>query len=138
MSEPGRRRRSGGEQRIPRPPAWRLGDPPPWRMTEPLDADSIVQSVRDAHLDGTPTPPTFADARPSAVLVVLVDGPLGAEVLLTKRSPNLRKEQLRVEAVACLRTVAEAWARGHTKEPTPEAVWEQLWSLLEDHGVLRH
>ena len=34
--------------------------------------------------------PTFADARPSAVLLALVDGPRGAEVLLTKRSRELR------------------------------------------------
>ena len=34
--------------------------------------------------------PTFADARPSAVLIALFDGPGGAEVLLTKRSKELR------------------------------------------------
>ena len=36
------------------------------------------------------TPPTFPDSRPSAVLLALVDGERGAEVLLTKRSANLR------------------------------------------------
>jgi len=42
---------------------------------------------------GRPRPasfePTFAAARPSAVLVVLADGPDGAEVLLTRRSMHL-------------------------------------------------
>jgi len=40
------------------------------------------ESSPDAH-------PDFADARPSAVLVALADGPDGAEVLLTRRSLQL-------------------------------------------------
>jgi mutator protein MutT len=41
-------------------------------------------------LDAAPITPTFPDARPAAVLVALVDGPRRAEVLLTKRSRDLR------------------------------------------------
>jgi ribonuclease HI len=44
---------------------------------------------------------------------------------------------VRDEAVACLRAAAEAWSRGGTGAVTPEMVWEQLWSILEEHGALR-
>jgi len=44
---------------------------------------------------------------------------------------------VREEAVACLRAAAEAWARGGTAAVTPELVWEQLWSILEEHGALK-
>lgn len=37
--------------------------------------------------------PDFADARPSAVLAVLADGPDGAEVLLTRRSMEMRNHR---------------------------------------------
>jgi ribonuclease HI len=48
-----------------------------------------------------------------------------------------RAERVREEAVQTLRTMAAAWARGNPQEPRPEDVWEQLWSILEDGGVLR-
>lgn len=48
-----------------------------------------------------------------------------------------RSEAVRDEAVECLRAVAAAWARGNPNDPQPEAVWDQLWTILEDGGVLR-
>ena len=40
-----------------------------------------------------PTPAYRGDVRPSAVLILLADGPNGAEVLLTRRSMNLRSHR---------------------------------------------
>jgi hypothetical protein len=44
---------------------------------------------------------------------------------------------VRDEALECLRSVAAAWARGNPNEPKVEQVWDQLWTILEDGGVLR-
>lgn len=48
-----------------------------------------------------------------------------------------REEAVREEALACLRAAAACWARGQANVPPPEQVWEQLWSVLEENGVLR-
>ena len=42
----------------------------------------------------------------------------------------------REQAVDCLRTAANAWARGDAANPPPAAVWEQLWDILRQEGVL--
>ena len=84
------RMRQGGDQPIPRPTAWRLGDRAPWSIDTPLDAESVVQVIERKSLSVRPEPASFVGARPSAVLVALTDGPLGAEVLLTKRAGHLR------------------------------------------------
>lgn len=88
-------RRPGGAQRIPRPQAWRPGPPSawspvPWAPAGAPTAEQVGAAVAAAGLDRIPLTPTFPDARPSAVLIALVDGPRGAEVLLTKRSLELR------------------------------------------------
>jgi 8-oxo-dGTP pyrophosphatase MutT (NUDIX family) len=53
-----------------------------------LSVDAVLGRLRD-HDAERPLVPPFPDARPSAVLVALVDGDDGAEVLLTKRSAHL-------------------------------------------------
>jgi 8-oxo-dGTP pyrophosphatase MutT (NUDIX family) len=52
----------------------------------------VVERV-EASLHGGSVEPNFADARPSAVLMVLADGPDGAEVLLTRRAMHLRNHR---------------------------------------------
>lgn len=45
------------------------------------------------------------------------------------------QDVVREEALACLSAAASAWQRGESLSPA--LVWEQLWSILEENGVLR-
>lgn len=85
MSE--RERRPGGAQQIPRPTVWTEEHTAPW----PLGGTPTTSDLL-APLPATPAPisPAFPGARISAVLVALFDGPTGAEVLLTRRSMEMR------------------------------------------------
>jgi 8-oxo-dGTP pyrophosphatase MutT (NUDIX family) len=88
---PGWSGRRGGDQVIPRPEVWRLGERPTWsahdverlrhRDTVLSAASPLATMPREA-----PTP----DARMSAVLVALVEGDDGCEVVLTRRAAHLR------------------------------------------------
>ncbi len=50
---------------------------------------------------------------------------------------KLKRADVHQDAIECLRAVADAWAKGDPKEPKPEDVWDQLWNILEEGGVLR-
>lgn len=78
----------GGDQVIPRPAVWALGGPPPWSGRSLGALTSVVDRV--ASRPAALAPPPFADARRSAVLVLLHDAPDGPEVLLTRRAMHLR------------------------------------------------
>jgi ribonuclease HI len=43
----------------------------------------------------------------------------------------------REEILDCLRSVACVWSAGNPNHPRPEEVWDQLWTILEDAGVLK-
>lgn len=88
--------RPGGDQRIPRPDQWRLGPAPPWADAHdgsvPVALGPLLDRVRRRG-PGTALDPVPADARASAVLIALWEGDHGAEVLLTKRSWELRNHR---------------------------------------------
>lgn len=63
--------------------------PLPVDPTSPITTADIVE-VLSAGPTGRATDPSFDEVRPAAVLVLLADGPEGAEVLLTRRSNRLR------------------------------------------------
>jgi ribonuclease HI len=54
-----------------------------------------------------------------------------------KKAAPARRPQVDEQAVACLRTASAAWSRADPRAPTPEEVWEQLWSVLQEGGVLK-
>ena len=84
--------RPGGQQVIPRPTTWRHGGNAPWGTpTAALSFAEVIAAV-DGRL-AAPGPPPFVDARHSAVLVLLHDGPSGPEALFTKRSQHLRNHR---------------------------------------------
>lgn len=81
-------RRPGGAQRIPEPTRRRDAGAPLWQGREAaFDLASVVTRLTEIRLDESRRPEPHE--RVSAVLLALVDGPLGAEVLLTRRTENL-------------------------------------------------
>ena len=44
---------------------------------------------------------------------------------------------VRDEALTCLIAAAKSWAEKGPTNPPPGQVWDQLWSILEDGGVLK-
>lgn len=83
--------RQGGAQVIPRPAAVWVRPDNPWRMldTSPLrSTTSVIERVRRfaTTLEQVPPPP---DSRPSAVLVPILSGKDGPEIVLTRRSQRL-------------------------------------------------
>jgi ribonuclease HI len=56
---------------------------------------------------------------------------------LPKQPPGMIGDaRVRDEALECLRSAKACWQRGETA-PSAEIVWDQLWSILQDGGVLR-
>lgn len=79
--------RPGGRQVVPRPADWADGPGAPWAPGATVGLDRVVAAIPDHE---RPLLPAFPGARHSAVLVLLHDGPVGPEVLLTRRSWELR------------------------------------------------
>lgn len=50
---------------------------------------------------------------------------------------NVDDHAVRADAIQCLADAARHWAASGVAGLPPEAVWEQLWSLLDDAGVLK-
>ncbi len=64
-----------------------MGGGPPWSVPAPeVSTATVATGVADLAL---PVRDRHPNDRPSAVLILLADGPTGAEVLLTRRSMNL-------------------------------------------------
>ena len=83
-------RRPGGAQTVPRPPNTTVEFGTPWSLGDTWTVAELVAPVSER---SAPMLPTFPDARRSAVLVLLADGPDGAEVLLTRRSMQMRNHK---------------------------------------------
>lgn len=86
-------KRAGGDQVIPRPPHVWVRPNNPWSnldLSALSNIDRVLEQVRDFSSSYSPLPPR-PDVQVSAVLVGLVDGPRGPEVILTRRSAVLRR-----------------------------------------------
>lgn len=86
--------RRGGDQVIPRPDRWRLGDRAPWAPHR-RDGGIRLADLLDVVAGRPPgrLAPPFPGARNSAVLIVLHDTASGPEVLFTKRARHLRNHR---------------------------------------------
>ena len=47
-----------------------------------------------------------------------------------------REELVRADALDCLQSAKEAWSRRSPAQPSAEDVWDQLWSILQESGLL--
>ncbi len=128
-------RRPGGAQFIPRPSAWLAGDAPPWAGREAeLSVDEVI-----ARLPGGPpraVEPRSAEIRMSAVLVALADGDRGAEVLLTKRSAELRNHRGEISFPGGRMEPGETPVDAAVREAYEEVLLEP--SLVVPHAELGH
>ena len=82
--------RPGGAQHIPRPVAYTEHFETPWPFDAEWSVDDLLEPVPER---SGPMLPTFPDAKLSAVLLLLADGPSGAEVLLTRRSMEMKNHK---------------------------------------------
>ncbi len=92
------------------------------RRSENRRADQLGNDALDGRPIGAPREAKSAPARPAKS---------------RKRAAPARNPAVDEQAVDCLRSVAAAWGRNGAAAPTPEQVWEQLWSVLEEGGVLK-
>jgi 8-oxo-dGTP pyrophosphatase MutT (NUDIX family) len=128
-------RRAGGAQIIPRPAAWSAGASAPWasRIPSHLDVDGVLATV-STEVPALPKEPAFPGARNSAVLIALADGPAGAEVLLTRRSWELRNHRGEVSFPGGRMEPGETPVAAALREAHEEIGLEA--SAVEVHGAL--
>lgn len=87
-------RRPGGAQVVPEPTLKRSGEIPAWSgQTLDVSLSTILARLERGVSPVGVTSSPRADERISAVMVLLVDGPQGAEVLLTRRSSTLNNHR---------------------------------------------
>ena len=106
----------------------------PRRRGEPTPPDPLPEGK------GEKNPPRAADASGAP----LPDSPFpsGRGVGGVGSAPRAPKSTVddhtvRADAIQCLADAARHWAAHGVGGLPPEAVWEQLWSLLDEAGVLK-
>lgn len=60
----------------------------------------------------------------------------GSSQLKVQSAKHVGDGRVRDDCLECLRSAKACWARGEGL-PSPELLWDQLWSILEEGGVLR-
>lgn len=59
-----------------------------------------------------------------------------AKKAVTGEVKSISDGRVREDCLECLRSAQACWKRGEHL-PSPELLWDQLWSILEEGGVLR-
>jgi ribonuclease HI len=88
------------------------------------------QSVTIKHI------PRTENSRADRLCNDVLDGP-GRHVPGPGGAGANQREGVHDAAVSCLAAAARCWTQGDPQAPTPEQVWEQLWSILDENGALR-
>src|SRR5262245_27602743 len=74
-----------------------------------------------------------ANRRADDLCNMALDGQLPATP--SPQASALAGASVHQQAVARLAEAAAVWARGDPADPAPEAVWRQLWNVLQEQGV---
>ncbi len=125
--------RRGGRQIVPRPERWEPGPPPPFVLGSAPTLADVLAAVPPA--DG-PLLPAFPNARHSAVLIVLADGGHGPEVLLTRRSWELRNHRGEISFPGGRMDPGETPVETALREAHEEVGLDP--ALVTVHGELEH
>jgi 8-oxo-dGTP pyrophosphatase MutT (NUDIX family) len=115
-----------------------MGDPAPWEGLADGSRAVAVDAALEAVIRlGGPLPMRpLPEARPSAVLVALLDGPLGAEVLLTRRGWHLSNHKGEISFPGGRMDPGETPVDTALREAFEEVGLDP--SLVEVHGELHH
>ena len=125
--------RPGGRQIVPRPENWTDGPGPPWEPGAATSLEQVLGAVPDR--DG-PLLPAFPGARHSAVLIVLHEGYEGPEVLLTRRSWELRHHRGEVSFPGGRMDPGETALDTALREANEEVGLDP--AVVDVHGELEH
>jgi 8-oxo-dGTP pyrophosphatase MutT (NUDIX family) len=126
-------RRPGGQQIGPRPERWAPGPPAPWTTGAAPSLDELLAAVPRSD---APALSSFPGARPSAVLIVLAPGPTGPEVLLTRRSWEMREHSGEISFPGGRADAGETPVETALREAHEEVGLEP--ELVTIHGELSH
>jgi len=126
-------RRRGGQQIIPRPPEWTAGPDAPWPASASPSLDAVLANLPRS---AAALLPAFPNARHSAVLVLLTDAGHGPEVLLTRRSWELRTHRGEISFPGGRIDPGETPEETALREAHEEVGLEP--ALVTVHGELEH
>jgi ribonuclease HI len=90
------------------------------RREENSHADRLCNEAMDEHLGVAPAKPAGGKKAPKKPAV-----------------PSARVEAAREEAILCLQSAAACWSGGNPNDPRVELVWDQVWSILVEHGLVK-
>jgi len=73
---------------------------------------------------------------------ISLDGDKPKAAAKPKKEPSASRAKsdsgaVREDCIACLQAAKNAWSAHSPHAPTAEQIWDQLWSVLEDGGVLK-
>lgn len=97
---------------------------------------SGFQSARLQHI------PRAQNKRADALCNQALDGPTKSssqsKATSAKKKPSVRRRpEIDDIAIECLRTAARSWGATNGNDPAPALVWDQIWSVLAENGVLK-
>ena len=95
-----------------------------------------ADAIGNEALDGRPRKRGQA-AAPDEPAAPRSGAPTAPKVAARPPKSNVDDSTVRVDAIQCLADAARHWAANGVAGLPPEAVWEQLWSLLDEAGVLK-